>query len=189
MERVFRREIVRRLFFVFAGVRGNAVQDIPVFCGWMMWPASLLPLRSKILHLSTPPVHAGVAAACPCGRTLRSWSDVFPCGDAAWACGQVRPVGATLPTAARRAPSREAADGYTCPQAPGGNWPDGNTGGIDNYPVCLRHSGQQSHTYYCLLLSVSWFCRCPCPMATCVMTVSVSTLLTGRCGRNCLYLN
>ena len=26
-------------------------------------------------------------------------------------------------------------------------------------------------------------------MATCVMTVSVSTLLTGRCGRNCLYLN
>ena len=36
-----------------------------------------------ILHLSTPPVHAGVAAACPCGRTLRSWNDVFPCGDAA----------------------------------------------------------------------------------------------------------
>ena len=33
------------------------------------------------------------------------------------ACGQVRPVGATLPTAARRAPSREAADGYTCPHA------------------------------------------------------------------------
>ena len=33
-------------------------------------------------HLSTPPVHAGVAAACPCGRTLRSWSDVFPCGTA-----------------------------------------------------------------------------------------------------------
>ena len=35
-------------------------------------------------------------------------------------------------------------------------------------------------------------CICPgCtrPMATCVMTVSVSTLLTGRCGRNCLYLN
>ena len=39
-------------------------------------------------------------------------SGQFPPG----ACGQVRPVGATLPTAARRAPSREAADGYTCPQ-------------------------------------------------------------------------
>ena len=55
-------------------------------CGWRMWPASLLPLRSKSCtcprHLSTPPVHAGVAAACPCGRTLRSWSDVFPCGTA-----------------------------------------------------------------------------------------------------------
>ena len=82
-----------------------------------------------------------------------------------------------------------APTGRTCPQATGGNWPDGNTGGIDNYPVCLRHSGQQSHTYYCLLLSVSWFCRCTRPMATCVMAVSVSTLLTGRCGRNCLYLN
>ena len=33
--------------------------------------------------------HAGVAAACPSGRTLRSWSDVFPCGTAARACGQV----------------------------------------------------------------------------------------------------
>ena len=42
---------------------------------------------------------------------------LFPTG----ACRQVRPVGATLPTAARRAPSREAADGYTCPQAPGGS--------------------------------------------------------------------
>ena len=59
-----------------------------------------------VMRLSTPHVHAGVAAACPCGRTLRSWSDVFP-----------------------------------CPQAPGRNWPDRNTGGIDNYPVCLRHSG------------------------------------------------
>ena len=37
------------------------------------------------------------------------------------ACVQVRPSGATIPTAARRAPSREAADGYTCPQAPGGS--------------------------------------------------------------------
>ena len=43
---------------------------------------------------------------------------VFPSG----ACGQVRPSGATLPTAMRRAPSaREAADGYTCPQAPDGS--------------------------------------------------------------------
>ena len=34
------------------------------------------------------------------------------------------------------------------------------------------------------------FCPgCARPMATCVMTVSISTLLTGRCGRNCLYLS
>ena len=45
--------------------------------------ASVAPsIKVKILHLSTPHVHAGVAAACPCGRTLRSWSDVFPCGTA-----------------------------------------------------------------------------------------------------------
>ena len=45
--------------------------------------ASVAPsIEVKILHLSTPHVHAGVAAACPCGRTLRSWSDVFPCGTA-----------------------------------------------------------------------------------------------------------
>ena len=43
---------------------------------------------------------------------------VFPsCQIPPGACVQVRPVGATLPTAARRAPSREAADGYTCTQA------------------------------------------------------------------------
>ena len=43
--------------------------------------ASVAPsIKVKILHLSTPHVHAGVAVACPCGRTLRSWSDVFPCG-------------------------------------------------------------------------------------------------------------
>ena len=43
------------------------------------------------------------------------------------ACGQVRPVGATFPTAARRASSaREAADGYTCPQARAAS-PQGNT--------------------------------------------------------------
>ena len=49
-------------------------------------------------------------------------SGQFPPG----ACAQVRPVGATLPTAARRAPSREAADGYTCPQARAAS-PQGNT--------------------------------------------------------------
>ena len=47
---------------------------------------------------------------------------VFPSGQfPPGACGQVRPVGATLPTAARRAPSREAVDGYTCPPAPDGS--------------------------------------------------------------------
>ena len=122
------------------------------------------------------------------GAGPRSLNDVFPCGDAARACGQVSPSAASR-GARRAAVGRVAPTGRTCPQAPGGNWPDGNTGGIDNYPVCLRHSGQQSHTYYCLLLSVSWFCRCPCHRATCVMTVSVSTLLTGKCIRNCLYLN
>ena len=46
---------------------------------------------------------------------------VFPSGQfPPGACGQVRPVWATLPTAQRWAPSREAADGYTCPQAPDG---------------------------------------------------------------------
>ena len=44
---------------------------------------ALLDWFPEILRLSTPHVHAGVAAACPCGRTLRSWSDVFPCADAA----------------------------------------------------------------------------------------------------------
>ena len=53
---------------------------------------------------------------------------VFPSGQMPpGACGQVRPVGATLPTAARRAHSaREAADGYTCPQARAAS-PQGNT--------------------------------------------------------------
>ena len=47
---------------------------------------------------------------------------VFPSGQfPPGACVQVRHVGATLPTAARRDPSREAADGYTCPQAPDGS--------------------------------------------------------------------
>ena len=47
---------------------------------------------------------------------------VFPSGQIPpGACVQVRPDGATLPTAARRAPSaHEAADGYTVPKAPAG---------------------------------------------------------------------
>ena len=82
---------------MFIGVRGNAVLDIPVFWAQRKIPvdlhfivrlllrledvASVAPsIKVKIPHLSTPPVHAGVAAACPCGRTLRSWNDVFPCG-------------------------------------------------------------------------------------------------------------
>ena len=52
---------------------------------------------------------------------------VFPSGQfPPEACGQVRPVGATLPTAARQAPSREAADGYTCLQARAAS-PQGST--------------------------------------------------------------
>ena len=53
--------------------------------------ASVAPSRKvQLLHLSTPPhVHAGVAAACPCDRTLRSWSDVFPCGLPSGTCLQV----------------------------------------------------------------------------------------------------
>ena len=89
---------------------------------------SLFGFRKSICacprHMSTPHVHAGVAAACPCGRTLRSWSDVFPCGTAV----RVRWTGVFVPVV-------------------------------------------------------------PALWHTCVMTVSVSTLLTGRCGRNCLYLN
>ena len=91
---------------MFAGVRGNAVRDIPVFWAQRKIPvdlhfivrlllrledvASVAPsIEVKILSLSTPHVHAGVAASCPCGRTQRSWSDVFPRGDVARACGQV----------------------------------------------------------------------------------------------------
>ena len=189
MERVFRREIVRRLFFVFTGVRGNAVQDIPVFCGWRMWPASLLPLRSKFCtcprHLSTQVSLRPVPAAGLCGPGVTC----FPVGMLPGPADRCSRPRLHEEGARRAAVGRVAPTGRTCPQAPGGNWPDGNTGGIDNYPVCLRHSGQQSHTYYCLLLSVSWFCRCPCHRATCVMTVSVSTLLTGRYVCNCLYLS
>ena len=70
---------------MFAVVRGNAVRDIPVFWAQRKIPvdlhfivrlllrledvASVAPsIEVKILHLSTPPVHAGVAAACPCGQ-------------------------------------------------------------------------------------------------------------------------
>ena len=60
---------------------------------------------------------------------------VFPSGQfPPGACGQVRPVGATLPTAARRASSREAADGYTCPQAQAAS-PQGNTSFPDRGPA------------------------------------------------------
>ena len=94
---------------------------------------------------------------------------VFPSGQMpTGACGQVRPVGATLPTAARRAPSREAADGYTRPQAraasPHGNTslqdrrvlPQGQaaatpawTGGVDNLitrTLSNIHLQQEQHT-------------------------------------------
>ena len=56
---------------------------------------------------------------------------------------------------------------------------------LDWFPEILRAFPRHA----CLCLSFSWFCRCPRPMATCVMTVSVSTLLTGKCICNCLYLN
>ena len=133
---------------------------------------------------NSAPFHTICPCVCACGvyqgRDPGPGMTCFPAG---------LPSGASREGARRAAVGRVAPTGRTCPQASGGNWPDGNTGDIDNYPVCLRHSGQQSHTYYCLLLSVSWFCRCPCHRATCVMTVSVSTLLTGKCIRNCLYLN
>ena len=51
MERVFRREIVWRLFFVFVRVRGKAVRVVMVSCGWRIWPASHLTLRSKSAHV------------------------------------------------------------------------------------------------------------------------------------------
>ena len=59
---------------------------------------------------------------------------VFPSGQfPPGACGQVRPVGATLPTAARQAP-REAADGDTCPQARAAS-PQVNTSFKDRGPA------------------------------------------------------
>ena len=122
-------------------------------------PASLAPGRSNFCtcprHLSMQVSLRPVPVA-----GYRSGSDVFPCRTAVrgrWTGIAVR--GFTSEGARRAAVGRVAPTGRTCPQAPGGIWPDGNTGGNDNYPVCLRHSGQQSHTYYCLLSSVSWFCR------------------------------
>ena len=133
---------------------------------------------------STSVAHAICPRTCRCGLSLWQDSAVLECCLSLWDCSPRLHEGARSAAVGRVAPT-----GRTCTQAPDGNWPDGNTCGIDNYPVCLRHSGQQSHTYYCLLLSVSWFCRCPCHRATCVMTVSVSTLLADRYGCNCLYLN
>ena len=55
----------------------------------------------------------------------------------AGARGPVRPVGAILPTAARRAPSaHEAADGYTVPQAPAGS-PDSHQFYILKRNICV----------------------------------------------------
>ena len=157
MERVFRREIVRRLFFVFAGVRGNAVQDIPVFCGWRMWPASLLPLRSKFCtcqrHLSTQvslrPVP--VAGLCDPGVTC------FPVGMPPGAGGHVYlswlypPYGHVCDDRLRFDPlDRSMSFSWVSPELH-----------IDAPPA------------------VPYFC----------FPVSFSTLLTGKCIRNCLYLN
>ena len=136
----------------------------------------------------------GCPRRCRCGLSLWQDSAVLEWRVSLWDCRPGPVDRCSRPRLhERKGPTRSGGkgspDGAYLSAAPGGNWPDGNTGGIDNYPVCLRHSGQQSHTYYCLFLSVSWFSRCPCHRATCVMTVSVLTLLTGRCGRNCLYLN
>ena len=133
-----------------------------------MCPESRLPRGSKFC---TCPRHLSLLRPVPVTGLCGPGVTCFPV--------RMLPAASRTERARRAAVGRVAPSGRTCTQAPGGNWPDGNTGGIDNYPVCLRHSGQQSHTYYCLLLSVSWFCRCPCHRATCVMTVSVSTLLTG----------
>ena len=91
---------------------------------------------------------------------LPSGNDMFPCG-------------AAVRGFTRRGPPRSGGKGSPggayLSAGPGRNTSDRNTVGIDNYPVSLRRSGQ-SHTYYCLCLSVSCFCRCPSPMATCEMT-------------------
>ena len=71
---------------------------------------------------------------------------VFPSGQfPPGACGQVRPVGATLPTAARRAPSREAADGYICPQARAAV-PQGNTS-LQDRRVLPQGQDREKHAW------------------------------------------
>ena len=72
---------------MFAGVRGNAVQDIPVFWAQRKIPvdlhfivrlllrledvASVAPsIKVKILHLSTLYGHACFSLSFPCGRTM-----------------------------------------------------------------------------------------------------------------------
>ena len=72
--------------------------------------------RVEILRLSTPPVHAGVAAACPCGRTRTGTKSAL----------------------------ETTSYVYDTP---------------DN---CTR-----TLPIFCPSLSLSWFCRCPRPMATC----------------------
>ena len=71
---------------------------------------------------------------------------VFPSGQfPPGACGQVRPVGATFPTAARRAPSREAVDGYTCPQARAAS-PQGNTS-LQDRRVLPQGQDREKHAW------------------------------------------
>ena len=68
---------------------------------------------------------------------------MFPSGQfLPGACGQVRPVGATLPTAARRALSREAADGSPAGKhvTPGPQSPVTGTGRSD---TCVDMWGGQ----------------------------------------------
>ena len=66
--------------FVFAGVRGNAVQDIPVFRGWRMWPAPFPPGRSNFCtcprHMSTQVSLRPVPVAGLCGPVVTC----FPVG-------------------------------------------------------------------------------------------------------------
>ena len=80
-----------------AGARGNAVRDIPVFWAQRKIPvdlhfivrlllrledvASVAPsIEVKILHLSTPHVHAGVAAAWPVAGLCGPGVTCFPAG-------------------------------------------------------------------------------------------------------------
>ena len=73
---------------MFVGVRGNAVQDIPVpavgGCGQRR-----SSIKVKILHLSTPHVHAGVAGAVPVAGLCGPGVTCFPVGLPSVAGGQV----------------------------------------------------------------------------------------------------